>query len=75
MVQGPSKPTTPDDKPYPDRAADSRIGNQSIRGTPRKLDPEQTDETGKAPPKGKPNQQEYLDVHRKERPGETDKEK
>lgn len=75
MIQGPSKPTTPDEKPYPDSAADSRIGNQSMRGTPHKLDPEQTDETGKAPPKGKPNQQEYLDVNRKKRPGETDREK
>ncbi|GHE81539.1 hypothetical protein GCM10019059_44330 [Camelimonas fluminis] len=74
MVQGPSKPTTLDEKPYPDRAADSRTGNQTMHGTPRKLDPEQTDETGKAPPKGKPNQQEYLDVNR-ERPGGADKEK
>ncbi|GHE79565.1 hypothetical protein GCM10019059_42590 [Camelimonas fluminis] len=74
MDQGPSKPT-PDEKPYPDRAADSRTGNQSMHGTPRKLDPEQTDETGKDPPKGKPSQQEYLDVNRKERPGEADKEK
>jgi len=74
MTQNRTPPANPlDEKPYPDHAGNSRDGNQSLKGAPRRIDPEQTDETGKAPPKGRPDQQEYLDVNREERPGEPDK--
>lgn len=76
MIQHHTPPAIPsDEKPFPDHAGNSRDGDQSLKGTPRKIDPEQTDETGKAPPKGRPDQQEYLDVNREERPGEPDREK